>query len=192
MISSRLINRIVDSSIRGEKSLDSFEDSSSKTETFFFSLSKRKRKVSPNSEKIFSNSSIKSRFEKFHRRLILRFESSILRRKIEAKNSRFKNPFRSTLAPGLFDSVSNEGEMKRWPSASGTRKGSKRFREITARRLEEQPGPTQHANRICQEFSTPEKCSFEAKKIHTYIYISLVSTKCFMGMQHVETCKLIR
>ena len=76
MISSRLINRIVDSSTRREKSLDSFEDSSSKTETFFFSLSKRKRKVSPNSEKIFSNSSIKSRFEKFRRRLILRIESS--------------------------------------------------------------------------------------------------------------------
>ena len=149
MISSRLINRIVDSSIRREKSLDSFEDSSSKTETFFFSLSKRKRKVSPNSEKIFSNSSIqitireisskinianriidsskrreksldsfvtstflfsletkekrlftrkvspnsekifsnssiKSRFEKFRRRLILRIESSILRN--EEKN----------------------------------------------------------------------------------------------------------
>ena len=45
------------------------------------------RKVSPNSENIFSNSSIKSRFEKFRRRLILQIESSILRN--EGKNHDF-------------------------------------------------------------------------------------------------------
>ena len=53
MISSRLINRIVDSSIRGEKSLDSFDDSSSKTETFFFLSRNEKEKFHQTQRKFF-------------------------------------------------------------------------------------------------------------------------------------------
>lgn len=101
-------------------------------------------------------------------------------------NVSLKNPFRSTFAsvrarfrakragrtPAELGRIPSVGRVSRNNGGRGTAG----FPALM--------GDQRDVNRICQEFSKPEKCwsTNEAKKI----YISLVSTKCFMGMRDVR------